>query len=324
MPTTDEPSPFDATATTAPSADDTLAIPREPVPTATPDPTTSHIDSLSPAVRRLVRQFDLDITGIHGSGPEGRIRVGDLINLLGGRTDSGIRDAPRTFSDGDDTVSDPIGEDADAFAEMVEANVAPVAAHSVVTAVPTSTVFDCDLSRVLSHRKKLRRDNIEVRLASYFLAAFAEALETVPELAAPSPARFGVLSISPDGEPRSLLLDPISTAAGALLGERLRTIDGAMRATTDVTSASVLVHHYGESGSLLATPTPIGTGHAGSLGIGRVRREIVVRTMDGVETPRVAARCYLSLSFLTDRIAFLRANQFLAHAVHVLEQWPDR
>src|SRR4051812_1337188 len=29
-------------------------------------------DALSPAVRRLVRQYDLDITGIHGTGPEGR------------------------------------------------------------------------------------------------------------------------------------------------------------------------------------------------------------------------------------------------------------
>ena len=58
------------------------------------DAATNSSDTLSPAVRRLVRQFDLDITGIHGTGPSGRIRVSDVMGLLGGRTDSGKRDVP--------------------------------------------------------------------------------------------------------------------------------------------------------------------------------------------------------------------------------------
>jgi hypothetical protein len=74
---------------------------------------------------------------------------------------------------------------------------------------------------------------------------------------------------------------------------------------------------------LLATPTPIGTGHAASVGVGRVRREVVVRTVDGVETPRVAARCYLSLSFLADRVPFCNANRLMAAVVRTLEQWPE-
>ncbi len=44
-------------------------------------------DALSPAVRRLVRQYDLDVTAIHGTGPSGRIRVGDVIGMLGSRAD---------------------------------------------------------------------------------------------------------------------------------------------------------------------------------------------------------------------------------------------
>src|SRR5262245_7398917 len=34
---------------------------------------------MSPAVRRLVRQYDLDVTGVQGTGPGGRLRVGDVI-----------------------------------------------------------------------------------------------------------------------------------------------------------------------------------------------------------------------------------------------------
>jgi pyruvate/2-oxoglutarate dehydrogenase complex dihydrolipoamide acyltransferase (E2) component len=64
----------------------------ETEPSATPDdaePTSfDPADTLSPAVRRLVRQYDLDITGIHGTGPAGKIRVGDVIGMLGGRTDA--------------------------------------------------------------------------------------------------------------------------------------------------------------------------------------------------------------------------------------------
>src|SRR5262249_10175249 len=44
-------------------------------------------DALSPAVRRLVRQYDLDITGVYGSGPAGKIRVGDIIGMLDGRAE---------------------------------------------------------------------------------------------------------------------------------------------------------------------------------------------------------------------------------------------
>ena len=83
------------------------------------------------------------------------------------------------------------------------------------------------------------------------------------------------------------------------------------------------MHHYGESGSLLATPTPIGTGHAASIGIGCVRREIVVRVINGVETARVAARCYLSISFFDDRVPFHHANRVLADSVRILENWPE-
>jgi 2-oxoglutarate dehydrogenase E2 component (dihydrolipoamide succinyltransferase) len=280
------------------------------------------VDTLSPAVRRLVRQFDLDITGVHGSGPEGRIRVGDVMGLLGGRTDSGARDAPRVAPTTDDTVIEPLDED---LAASDNSAAAPSKAPpQLVAAPPTTTVFDCDLSRVLSHRKRWRQNGVEILLTSYTLAALADALEQAPEVAAASGVRFGVWLTTSEGEQRSALVDAASIPSGSL-DDRLRAFDAALRQSldSDTAGADLLVHHYGESGSLLATPTPIGAGHAASVGIGRVRREIVVRTTDGVEAPRVAARCYLSLSFYTDRVAFHRANQFMAHATRVLEQWPE-
>src|SRR5262249_21923784 len=153
-----------------------------------------------------------------------------------------------------------------------------------------------------------RRGDAEILLTSYFVAACSEALRTVPEVADrfahpglrssggvdPSGAQaLGVLLATADGNLRRTLV------AIAELGVdgRLRAIDRQLRASgdDDLRPAQFLIHHYGPSGSLLATPTALGAGHTASVGIGRVRREIVIRTVDGEEAPRVAALCYVTL-----------------------------
>lgn len=282
--------------------------------------------TLSPAVRRLVRQFDLDITGIHGTGPSGRIRVGDVMGLLGGRTDSGNRDAlARPAAHENDEA---LTEDDGAEPELVPSElVAGSFASNAVApgAIPMSTVFDCDVSRVLSHRKKLRLEQVDLLTTSYILTALTAALDATPEVTAGEPPRFGVALATTDGELRSTFLDTATVSWDAALDERVRAVDAGLRANLDVdlSAANLLVHHYGETGSLLATPTPIGAGHAASVGVGRVRREVVVRSVDGVETPRVAARCYLTLSFVADRVPFHHANRLMAAVVRALEHWPE-
>ena len=313
-----------------------MSTPEEPSPAdAAPDPS----DTLSPAVRRLVRQFDLDVTGIHGTGPSGRIRVGDVIAMLGGRTDTGNRDAPvRAATPEDDAeLAADAGEAVElrapspeppAAVEPFAAAPAPALPHAAEPAThatfPTTTVFDCDLTRMLANRRRLRGDNVELLTTSYIVTALAAALEAAPEITAGEPARFGMLLTTTDGRLRGSVLEVPETLPEPL-DERVRAVDIALRANlhTPLEHANLLVHHYGESGSVLATPTPLGAGHAASVGIGRIRREIVVRTIDGVEAPRVAARCYLSLSFLADRVPLHDANRMLAAAVAILETWPE-
>lgn len=309
--------------------DDAVPVPAAPAtPSPADSPPSPATDELSPAVRRLVRQFELDVTGIQGTGPAGRIRVSDVIAMLGGRTDSGNRDAvprppPPQYDDEEDAVEGerPAVEEDRAPAPRSDARVASQAA----SAAPTTTVFDCDLGRVLVHRTRLRDGNVDVLLASYFLTAIAEALPAAPELTSGTAAHLGLLLAAGDGAPRRSVVDVAASDGAAVLEQRLRSIDAALRANIDsaLDGANLLVHHYGESGSLLTTPTPVAADHSASIGIGRVRREIVVRNIDGTESPRIAARCYVTLSFLADRIDLHRANRFLAHAVRVLEQWPD-
>jgi pyruvate/2-oxoglutarate dehydrogenase complex dihydrolipoamide acyltransferase (E2) component len=321
MPTSDEPTPVLPT-------DEPIGAHSEAASTDTQGALEESVvithagDGLSPAVRRLVRQYDLDITGIHGTGPEGRIRVGDVISMLGPRAEQAVhgpappRPAPiEVAADAeDDTPQD----------EPATTAPATTGASDTTPATVMTTVFECDLGRVLAHRKRLRVENIELLLTSYFLAAYVEALGAVPELALSAAPRIGVELTTADGDSRSLTFDSAGSATEPLAG-RARTIDAALRRSvdTDLASTSLLVHHYGASGSLIATPTPFGAGHVASLGVGRVRREIVLRNVEGDETPRATTRCHLSLSFVPEHVTLARANQFLAHAVRLLEQWPE-
>jgi pyruvate/2-oxoglutarate dehydrogenase complex dihydrolipoamide acyltransferase (E2) component len=305
--------PSDAEVTAQPG-DTAIGETREPE-----DPATT----LSPSVRRLVRQYDLDVTGIHGTGPSGRIRVGDVIGLLGARGDA----SPdrQTAGASEATGQDSLSEVAPPYrSKTPNATSAAAPAASAVT-FPLTTVFECDLSRVLSHRKRRREEDTEALLTSYYVVACSEASKLVPEAAASvGAACFGVLLEATDGTVRTVSIDSADEAPLGSIDDRLQAVDRALRAgpPSDLASATLLVHHHGTSGSLIATPTPIGDGHSASLGIGRVRREIVVRTVNGEEAPRVAALCYVSLSFYADRLDLYRANRFLGQLVRVLEQWP--
>ena len=321
MPTSDESTPAFPTDEPTGAHDEAAVAATEDVTDAIEEPVSISVtgagEDLSPAVRRLVRQYDLDVTGIHGTGPDGRIRVGDVIGILGPRAEQAVRGVitPRpALVEADDGAEEP-ATDSPAVAFV----------PAPVSRTPITTVFECDLARVLAHRKRLRADSVELLLTSYFVAAYVEALGVVPELLAPGTAPcIGVELTTADGDTRHLKLD-VGGVATEPVAERAHTIDAALRRSlgAELVDANLLVHHYGASGSLIATPTPLGAGHVASLGVGRVRREIVLRNVDGDEAPRATTRCHLTLSFLPEHVTLARANQFLALTVRVLEQWPE-
>jgi pyruvate/2-oxoglutarate dehydrogenase complex dihydrolipoamide acyltransferase (E2) component len=212
---------------------------------ATADATPA--DALSPAVRRLVRQYDLDITGIHGTGPSGRIRVGDVIGMLGGRAAEppprSAKTARTPAPDSDDLALVRSEEPTtDTPYRATTRTTAAVPAEAGAPAI-TSTVFECDLSRVLSHRKRQRSHDVDLLLTSYFLVACAEASRTTAELTDGRTARFGVQLVATEGALHSLFVDTEDTPGS--LEERLRALDAKLRAgTADFAAANLLVHHY--------------------------------------------------------------------------------
>jgi pyruvate/2-oxoglutarate dehydrogenase complex dihydrolipoamide acyltransferase (E2) component len=284
------------------------------------EPDTEPSVTLSPAVRRLVRQYDLDITGIHGTGPSGRIKVGDVIALVGSRPEAA---PPRTA---DPSNPSPVRHEAldERPCSAPDRTAASAPAVTRAAGAIATTIFECDLTRVLTHRKQRGGRQIEVALASYFFVACREALRAVPEMAAGRAPLGGALS-GADGRARNVLAELDDDSALGSIDDRLLAFDQALRArdaSTDLGRAGLVLYHHGLAGSLLATPTPILAGQVASVGLGRVRKQIVVRTVDGEDAPRVAALCYVTLSFLEGRVDLPRANRFLGQCVRVLEHWP--
>src|SRR5690606_23327812 len=189
-----------------------------------------------------------------------------------------------------------------------------------------TTLFECDMTNVLAHRKRQREAGADIVLTSYYLVACSEALRAVPEVTdRQTPARLGAVLSYPDGSLQSAIVDAPDGEVLESLHDRLLAVDKELRfsarsAALNPRLVDLFVHHHGLAGSLVATPTPVGEEHAASVGIGRVRREIALRDEDA--TPRGGARCSVSLSFVPARVELPRANRFLAQLARVLESWP--
>ena len=331
-------------AADAPGRDD-AGDPREPDDAA----------PLSPAVRRLVKAYDLDVSSIRGSGPSGRIRVGDVMAALGNSAEPAESDAA-AIDDRPASAPAPASgpgpaESTDSFVAHAATDAAAEAAGRVpafvidaqAAAVPATTVFECDLGAVLAHRQREKGQGRDVSLTAYFAAAGAHALRHVPDLpeASGRVVRIAVhrlvdgraeMRVLTDAD--ALQLDELSsriasapppeTAPPAPIDDTADARGPEMSSTDETTPrAALTIRDLGAAGAVLAVPTPLDAGCAASLGIGKPRRQIVLRNVDGQETPRAGAACFLSLSYDPRRIGFAQANELLARVVTRIERWPQ-
>jgi pyruvate/2-oxoglutarate dehydrogenase complex dihydrolipoamide acyltransferase (E2) component len=284
-----------------------------------PIETEDCVDPLSPSVRRLVRQYDVDVTGIHGSGPHGRIRVGDVMALIGARTQ--VPAPARTAAHEParkPRAPTPLSE------ETLDTPAAIVGREPAT--VPTTCVFECDMSRALAHQKLMREQGQEIALTSYFVFACTAALNVLREIHAhDGSARLGVSVTTPDGVTLETVIGDVNEPSFAAINEHVAALlKGASPGPHNepMNDATVVVHHHGASGSIIAFPTPVAAGQTASMGVGAVRRVVAVRSINGEDSARIVAQCYLSLSFYADRIGLPQANLFLQECVRILEHWP--
>ena len=172
--------------------DDTQkAVPQSPakVESALPDSTTSEPGSaakLSPAVRRLVEEHQLDASLISGSGKDGRLTKSDVISYVEAH---GSQSGEATEPQGDDreTLSPATGSRTDRRVSMtrLRSMIADRMVDAQQTAALLTSFNEVDLGEVMRLRKTYqerfeKNHGVRIGFMSFFVKAAIEALRKFP------------------------------------------------------------------------------------------------------------------------------------------------
>jgi len=296
-----------------------------PVQTAAPDEAAQ---KLSPAVRRLLDEHDLDATSIGGSGKDGRLTKSDVMAYL------------KSHSDEDVTPGDPAPALPAAGAPRTEQRVpmtrlrARIAARMVEAqhaAAMLTTFNEVDLTKVMSLRKRYKESfekehGVRLGFMSFFAKAAVEALKKYPAVNASVEDNdiiyhdyFDIgIAVSSD---RGLMVpvlrnvDHLSFAQIesdiAALGKKAR--DGTM-SMEDLTGGTFTITNGGVFGSMLSTPI-LNPPQSAILGMHAIQQRPMVVDGEIVVRPMM----YLALTYDHRIIDGKEAVQFLVNLKNSLE-----
>ena len=134
--------------------------------------TVSKKNELSPAVRRVVEEKNIDIESILGSGKEGRILKGDLVGLMG-------------FSPSSNKKKIEAGEEERVKMTRLRSTIAKRLKDAQNNAAILTTFNEVDMSMIIQIRKDNKdefekRYGVKLGFMSFFIKACVNALETFP------------------------------------------------------------------------------------------------------------------------------------------------
>jgi 2-oxoglutarate dehydrogenase E2 component (dihydrolipoamide succinyltransferase) len=299
-------------------ASDGLTVDHSPIRQSDGDSTPTQAE-LSPAVRRLLKEKRLDASQVKGTGKGGRITVEDVeAAAAGGQTVS--------RSDGPPSHRVPHTQ--------MRRSIATHMAKSVTVAPHVTSVFEADLSAVVTHREANKdafaKDGARLTYTAYFVRAIIEAVRAVPEANARwhddaveiwEDVNVGIATaLGNEG-----LIVPVLRQAQNLdlAGTATALHDFTERARTnaltpkDVQDGTITISNHGVSGSLLAAPIIINQPQSSILGVGKLEQRAVVR--DGTVVARPMA--YVTLTIDHRVLDGFSANKFLTTWVETIENW---
>jgi len=292
-------------------------------------------DRLSPAVKRKAAEHQLDLSGIAGSGRDGRITLQDVETLLAEREPK--QDAasePVTAETGrPDQGSEIIPHDR--MRKRIADNMVASLMH---TAPHVTAVFEADLSAVLKHRAANKEafagTGTPLTLTVYFVAAAIAAIRKVPRvnsrwfdehLEVFHHVNMGIGTALGDA---GLIVPVLKQAQGMdLKGIAAGLADLTTRARDntlkpeDVRDGTFTISNHGVSGSLIATPIIINQPQSAILGIGKIEKRTKILEVDGEDVISIRPMCYISLTIDHRVLDGFQTNAFLTELVSTLENW---
>jgi pyruvate dehydrogenase E2 component (dihydrolipoamide acetyltransferase) len=326
-----------------------------PPPPATPQPDGSEEQGpLSPLVRKMAREYNIDLSQVKGTGAGGRITKQDLERHMSSQAAKtyAAPPAPQPAGAGPYPVEPPpqqgtlapqppaplpLAETAKTRTEPMSTMRQKIAEHMIMskrTSAHVTTVHRVDMTKVAKLRDKSKaefqaRNGFSLTFLPFVTAATAEALRAFP-----------IFNASIDGKNiiyhRDINLGIAVALEGGLIVPVIRNADeknvaGLQRSIVDlatrarsrqlkpdeVAGGTFSITNFGSFGSIFATPV-INQPQVAILGVGAVEKVPAVVEGDAIA---IRSQAHLALTFDHRLIDGALADQFCQKVKSILENW---
>jgi 2-oxoglutarate dehydrogenase E2 component (dihydrolipoamide succinyltransferase) len=296
---------------------------------------------LSPLVRKMARENNVDLSQVRGTGAGGRITKFDVEQYLASRAAAPAAPA-RTAAPAPAPVPPPARAEAPkARVEAMSTMRRKIAEHMIYskqTSAHVTTVHKVDMTKIAKLRARVKDDfaahyGFGLTFLPFLVRAAAEALRAFPVVNASidgtniiyhGEINIGI-AVALDGG--SGLIVPVIRNADEknVTGLQRAIVDLAARARSkqlkpdEVAGGTFSITNFGSFGSIFATPV-INQPQVAILGVGAVEKVPVVVEGDAIAIRSVA---HLALTFDHRLIDGALADQFCQRAKQVLENWSE-
>ncbi len=347
------PAPTAAPAPAAPAAPEASTPAPSAAEAGTPGADSSDLNAgayVTPLVRRLAAQHDIDLSTVTGSGVGGRIRKADVLAAVEARGGT-------TAQPAQPSLQQPAAPAAPAATPAPAATAEPSAlrgrtekisrlrrviaermVESLQTSAQLTTVVEVDVTRIAALRGRIKadfesREGVKLSFLPFFCKAAVEALKVYPQINSSIDMDAGIITYH-DSENLGIAVDtdrgllvPVVRDAGDLniAGIARRIADLAERTRTnkvgpdEVSGGTFTVTNTGSRGALFDTPI-INMPQVAILGTGSVVKRPVVISDDGQDVIAIRSMVYLSLSYDHRIVDGADAARFLSTVKSRLEE----
>jgi len=303
------------------------------VPAAEQRPSTSLRTSdevetrLSPSVRRACLQHGIDASRLQGTGRNGRVTREDVDRAIASATVVSVGEPstaqPRQFNPQD------IPHD------RMRLTIAENMARAVAEQPHVTAVFEADFTAIAAHKAAMTARGVKLSYTAYIVKAAADAMAIAPAIN----GRWEKdrIAISPTidvgvgtalGE-KGLVVPVVKDASklsleevGAKLDDLTRRAREGKLERSEVSGGSFTISNHGVSGSLLAAPIILHQGQAAILGVGKLEKRVVVRTVNGRDAMLIHPMAYVTLTIDHRVVDGHQTNAWLSRFVEIIENWP--
>ena len=284
-----------------------------------PKPKTNiESQTLSPAVRKIVVENKIDINSVQGSGKDGRVLKGDLINLMGANPQPSERKVK-------------YGQEERIKMTRLRQTIAKRLKQAQENAALLTTFNEVDMTNIMEMRKENQQDfqsryGIKLGFMSFFVKACVVALKNFPAVNAEIDGdeiiykNYYNLSFAV-GTEKGLVVPVLKNADDMSFGETEANIaefgkkakDGSL-AISDMAGGTFTISNGGVYGSLMSSPI-LNPPQSGILGMHKIQKRPIA-IGDKIE---IRPMMYLALSYDHRIVDGREAVSFLVRIKEIIE-----